>query len=388
VIALVLFIAGSLAVFYILLGYPLLLALLRAKERPAVRKDLNFQPTVSIVLAVYNGEKFIAAKLASLRRLDYPPALVDIVVVSDGSTDRTDAIVTQLADPRVTLIRAPHRGKAEALNEAFRVAAGEILFFTDVRQPIDPQALRHLVANFVDPTVGAVTGELRLFRPSAGEQADMDLYWRYEVWARSRQSRIDSIFTATGCIYAMRRSLVEPLPPDTLTDDAVLPLRAFFHGYRVIFDPEAVAFDYPALPGTEFRRRVRTMAGLWQIARWMPQVFTRANRMRFHFLSHKYTRLVLPWAMLLAYASTLALPSSGFRDFLLADEAALFVLAAIDPLVPKGLFVKRVTSPARTFVIMNAAAVASFSILFVPASRFWRPTQVRLKDTLGKDVPV
>jgi len=388
VIALALFIAGSLVVVYILAGYPLLLALLRPKERPPVRKDVGCQTTVSIIVAVYNGEKFIAAKLASLLALDYPPELFDVVVVSDGSTDRTDAIVTGLSVARVTLIRVPHRGKAAALNEAFRVAKGEILFFTDVRQPLDPQALRHLVANFADPTVGAATGELRYFRPGTGEQADMDLYWRYEVWARRRQSRIDSIFTATGCLYAMRRSLVEPIPPDTLTDDAVLPLRAFFRGYRVVFDPEAVAFDYPAVTGTEFRRRVRTLAGLWQIARWMPEVFTRANRMRFHFLSHKYARLALPWAMLLVYASTVALPASGFRDFLLIDEVALFVLAAIDPLVPGSFFVKRISSPARTFLTMNAAAIASLSVFFVPASRFWRPTRVRLKDTLGKDVPV
>jgi cellulose synthase/poly-beta-1,6-N-acetylglucosamine synthase-like glycosyltransferase len=388
VIAVALFIAGSFAVVYILLGYPLLLALLRPRERPPVRKDPGFRTTVSIVVAVYNGEKFIAAKLASLLALDYPPELIDIIVVSDGSTDRTDAIVTQVSDARVSLIRVPHQGKAAALNEALRVATGEILFLTDVRQPIDRQALGHLVANFADPTVGAVTGELHLFRPGAGEQADMDLYWRYEVWARGRQSRIDSIFTATGCIYAMRRSLLEPIPLETLTDDAVLPLRAFFRGYRVVFDPDAIAFDYPAVPGTEFRRRVRTLAGLWQIARWMPEMFTRANRMRFHFLSHKYARLVLPWAMLLVYASTLALPASRFRDFLLIDEAALLVLAAIDPLIPAGLFIKRISSPARTFLIMNAAAIASLSIFFVPASRFWRPTVVRVKDTLGKDATV
>ncbi len=387
-IALALFIAGSLAVVYILLGYPLLLALLRPKERPPVRKDLGFRTTVTAVRAVYNGEKFIRSKLDSLLALDYPPELLNIVVVSDGSTDRTDAIVNQMADPRVTLIRVPHAGKAAALNAAFRVATGEILFFTDVRQPLDPAALRHLVANFADPTVGAVTGEMRLFRPGAGEQADMDLYWRYEVWARSRQSRIDSIFTATGCVYAMRRSLVEPIPADTLTDDAVLPLRAFFRGYRVVFDPEAVVFDYPAVSGTEFRRRVRTLAGLWQIARRMPQMFSGANRMRFHFLSHKYARLALPWAVLLVYASTLALPASAFRNFLLIDEIALLVLAAVDAIVPSGFVLKRISSPARTFIVMNAAALASLSIFFMPASRFWRPTEVRLKDTLGKDVPV
>ncbi len=377
-IALGLLAAGTAVVFYILVGYPLLLALHRRPEAPPVRKDTQFQTTVTVVLAVYNGEKFIRAKLGCLLALKYPPDLVDVLVVSDGSIDRTDSIVEEYRDRRVRLIRVPHAGKAAALNEAFRAATGEILFFTDVRQPLDPLALRHLVANFADPTVGAVTGEMRLYRPDSGEQADMDLYWRYEVWARSRQSRIYSLLNTTGCIYALRRSLAGPIPPDTLTDDAILPLRGFFHGYRIVFDPEAIAFDYPAVPGTEFRRRVRTLAGLWQTCSRMPQVFTRANPMRYHFLSHKFSRLLLPWAILLVFASTVALPASGFRDFLLADEAALLLLALADRLVPAGFILKRLTSPAKTFVLMNAAALASICIFFVPASRFWRTTRVNL----------
>ena len=122
----------------------------------------------------------------------------------------------------------PRGGKASALNAGLAQATGDILFFTDVRQALDPQALSHLAANFADPTVGAVTGELRLLNPSrAGEEADMELYWRFELWARSLHSRIDSIFSTTGCIYALRRQLAQPLPPDTIADDGTLSLRAF-----------------------------------------------------------------------------------------------------------------------------------------------------------------
>jgi cellulose synthase/poly-beta-1,6-N-acetylglucosamine synthase-like glycosyltransferase len=379
VIALGLLVAGSLVIFYILLGYPLLLAFVHPSGAPSVRKDLQFQATVTVIIAVYNGEKFIRAKLDSLLALSYPPELVDILVVSDGSTDRTDAIAGEFRERRVRLLRVPHAGKAAALNEAFRTATGEVLFFTDVRQPLDPLALQHLVANFADPSVGAVTGEMRLFRPDSGEQADMDLYWRYEVWARNRHSRIYSLSNTTGCIYALRRSLAEPIPADTLTDDAILPLRGLFRGFRIVFDPEAIAYDYPAVPGTEFRRRVRTLAGLWQTCFRMPQVFTRANRMRYHFLSHKFARLVLPWAILLVFASTIALPASGFRDFLLIDEAALLLLASADRIIPSGWILKRISSPAKTFVLMNAAALASICIFFVPASRFWTPTRVKVR---------
>ena len=207
----VILLAGVAIAFYVLFGYPLLLRMVPFKPGPAVRKDLSYSPTVTAIVAVYNGAAQIRAKLETLLGLDYPKERLKIIVVSDGSTDGTELIVEEYAARGVQLIRAPHCGKATALNLAFEKATGELLFFTDVRQPLDAMALRHLAANFADPTVGAVTGELRLLKGEAGEQADMDLYWRYEVWARQKQSRIDSIFTATGCIYAMRRALVKPL---------------------------------------------------------------------------------------------------------------------------------------------------------------------------------
>ena len=262
------------------------------------------------------------------------------------------------------------------MNHALAVASGEILFLTDVRQPLDPLALSHLAANFADPTVGAATGELKLLPGEDGEHKDMDLYWRYEVLARKRHSDIDSLFTTTGCIYAMRRSLAEPIPPDTLSDDATMALRAFFRGYRVIFDPAAIAYDYPAVAGTEFRRRFRTLAGLWQLHARMPQIFTRRNRMRFHFLSHKFSRLVLPWALLLFAGASIALPASRFRTLLLAAELAFVFIAVVNRFVPKGFPLKRISSPAQTFLIMNVAALAAVAVFFVPATRLWRPTRV------------
>jgi cellulose synthase/poly-beta-1,6-N-acetylglucosamine synthase-like glycosyltransferase len=376
-LAWILLAAGTAIVFYIIVGYPILLARFRWRAAPPVRKDMGFRSTVSVLLAVYNGEKFIRAKLESLLTQDYPRELVEIVVVSDGSTDGTEAIVESFAGRGVRLLRAPRGGKAAALNLALRSATGEILFFTDVRQVLRPDALSHLVANFADASVGAATGEVRIQDSGGmGEQADMEVYWRYEFWARRRHSQIDSVYTVTGCLYAARRSLVEPIWPDTLTDDAVIPLRTFFRGYRVIVDPEAIAFDYPVTSGGEFRRRLRTLAGLWQVHMRLPQFFTRANRMRFHFFSYKSSRLVLPWALLLVWAATLALPPSRFQRFLLADELVLVAVAAIDWLVPGKFFFKRVSSPARTFLAMNAAALLSVIVFIVPPGRLWRTTPV------------
>jgi cellulose synthase/poly-beta-1,6-N-acetylglucosamine synthase-like glycosyltransferase len=371
---------GTVVALYIMVGYPLVLALYPGRPAPEVVKDYSYRPTVSILLAVRNGAAFVRRKLECLLALEYPRELVQILVVSDGSTDGTDEIAESFADRGIRLLKAPRGGKAAALNLALEQATGEILFFTDVRQSLEPGSLAHLVANFADPSVGAATGELRILDPDrVGEQADMELYWRYELWARGRHSRIDSIFSVTGCIYALRRSLAKPLKPDTLTDDASFSLEAFFRGYRVVFDPQAVATDYPTAEGGEFRRKLRTLAGLWQLHLRQPRLFTSANRMRFHFLSYKFARLVLPWAVLLIWGATVALPESGFRTFLLVDELALAVLALVDGVLPKGFPLKRISSPARTFLTMNAAALLALVSLFAAPGTLWKPTQVRVR---------
>ncbi len=372
---------GTAVALYIMVGYPLALAFFTGRAAPEVAKDPNHRPTVSILLAVHNGAAFVERKLECLLTLEYPRELVQILVVSDGSTDGTDGIVEGFADRGVRLVRAPRGGKAAALNLGLELATGEILFFTDVRQPLEAGALAHLAANFADPSVGAATGELRILDPDReGEQADMELYWRYELWARRRHSRIDSIFSVTGCIYALRRSLAGPLRPDTLTDDASFSLQAFFRGYRVVFDSEAVATDYPTAEGGEFRRKLRTLAGLWQLHLRNPKLFTAANRMRFHFLSYKFGRLVLPWAVLLIWGATLGLPKSGFRSFLVVDEIVLAGLALLDYVVPKGFLLKRISSPARTFLTMNAAALLALFFLMVAPGTVWSPTEVRIRE--------
>ena len=363
-------------VVYILILYPLLLAFHKGPKCPPVRKDLAFQTTVTVVMAVFNGAKFIRQKLDSILELDYPRELIQILIVSDGSTDQTEAIVKEYTSRGVGLIVRPHAGKSACLNAAFEKATGEIVFFTDVRQALEREALSHLIANFADPTVGAVTGEMQLPASDLGEQKDMGLYWRYELWARKKQSEIDSLFNTTGCVYALRRRFAQPLNPDTLSDDAVLPLRAFFAGQRVIFDPNAIAFDFPALPGTEFRRRWRNLAGLWQVHVRTPRLFTSANRMRIHFLPHKFGRLVLPWAMLAIIVCTAALPWASTRNFLFWDEAALLLLALIDGLLPRWFPLKKFSSPARTFLVMNAASLAATVVFFVPAQKLWKPTRV------------
>jgi cellulose synthase/poly-beta-1,6-N-acetylglucosamine synthase-like glycosyltransferase len=365
-------------ILYVLIGYPILLAIAPSRT-PAPAKNPRHVEKVTLILAVHNGAAHMRAKIESILALDYPKEMLESIIVSDGSWDETESIVREYADRGIQLVVAARGGKSPALNLAMERARGDILFFTDVRQPLDRASLRHLVANFADPTVGVVTGDVRLVQGDGGEQADLNLYWRYELWARTRHSSIDSMFNTAGCFYAMRRNLAGSLPSDTISDDAILPLRAFFRGYRVVLDLDAFVTDYPAIPGTESRRRFRNLAGLCQVFVRVPELFTSRNRMRFHFLSHKFLRLVLPWAILAGVGAVIALPSSLFRSAMIGGGAALALLALVDRLIPDGFFLKRLSSPARTFLAMNAASLAAPVVFVIPPHRIWVLTRVKTK---------
>ena len=360
---------------YFVLVYPLLLAVVPWRRRAPVHKDPSYKPSVSVLLPVFNGQTFLRQKLGSILALDYPRELVEILVISDGSTDDTDAIANEFSSSGVRLLRVPRGGKAAALNAALGQAKGEILFFTDVRQQLAAESLRHLVACLADPTVGSVTGELHIVAGERQEEADMGLYWRYEVWARKQMTQIDSIFGATGCIYAMRRELADPIPPDTLGDDAAFPLNAFFRGYRMVLDSEAKAYDLASPLSSEFQRRMRTLAGLWQTLVRRPELLGPRDRMWLHFVSHKVGRLALPWLALVALGSAFWLPFP-WREATLAAVAALMALAVLDSLLPQRWHLKRITSPARTITVMLAASLCSVMVFVVPPQRLWKRTRV------------
>ncbi|MDE3164834.1 MAG: glycosyltransferase family 2 protein [Acidobacteriota bacterium] len=360
---------------YTLAGYPLLLALAaRFRGREVHRAPLS--PAVSVILPVYNGERWIAAKLESILRLDYPAVLVEILVVSDGSTDATEQMVRRFAGrARLRWIPLPRGGKAAALNAGIGSATGEVLFFTDVRQDLAPDSLARLVECLADPSVGVVSGELVIREGEGTEEANVGLYWKYEKWIRKAQSKIDSVAGATGCIYAMRRELATPLPAGTLNDDMYLPLAAFFRGYRVILEERARAYDFPTQLASEFRRKVRTLAGVYQIVGQYPALLGPRNRMWVHFFSHKLARLLMPWAMLIALAASFGLPAP-WRGWTLAAQAAGYGLAAVDLFLPEGTALKRLSSPARTFLTLMAASLCAVSYFFVPAATLWGETRV------------
>jgi biofilm PGA synthesis N-glycosyltransferase PgaC len=365
-----------LAILYILVGYPLLLTWIAGRREQSIHKDSELR-SVSFVIAVRNGEKFLAAKLRSIFELNYPRELMQITVVSDGSTDKTDEIAQSFAGDGVSFFRIEPSGKPSAINLGVTYATGEILILTDVRQTLHPDSVRNVIACFGDPSVGAVSGELAIREGLSREEADTGLYWKYEVFIRKQMSRIDSTFGTNGPFYAMRRSLAVHIPPDTLIDDVYLPLAAFFRGYRLVLEDSAKAFDYPTNLTSEFKRKVRTQAGLYQILQQYPQLLTSANRMRVHFLSGKFGRLLIPFFLISIALATFGLPEL-LRQIVLAGQIVFYLLALADRWVPQSFMLKRVTSPIRTFVVLMAAALLGVQVFFVPPRKLWKETKVRV----------
>jgi cellulose synthase/poly-beta-1,6-N-acetylglucosamine synthase-like glycosyltransferase len=358
---------------YTVAGYPLILGWLARRFAKPVTK--RFEPrTVSFVIAVHNGENFLADKLRSILDLHYPRELMEIVVVSDASTDSTDEIARAFGREGVKLIRVPRGGKPAALNACVPQTSGEILILTDVRQTLEPDSVARLIACFADPAVGVVSGDLVIRRGNV-EETNVGLYWRYERWIRKQLGRVDSMMGATGPFYAIRRDLFRPMPADLLLDDMYVPLGAFFQGFRLIVEEEARAFDYPTGVETEFRRKIRTLAGNYQLLRYFPQLLTPRNRMLFHYLSYKMARLLLPWAVIALFFVSFGLPYPG-REIAIALQLLFYALAVTDLLVGPEAAWKRLSSPARTVVSMLAATACAVAIFFVPAQKLWKPTQL------------
>ncbi len=365
-------ITACLLMAYVLAGYPLLLRwMAQHRARPVQRRSM--EPAVSLIIVVYNGERFLEAKLQSVLALEYPADKLDIIVASDGSTDRTDEIAERFAAQRVSLLRVPRGGKPAALNAAIAQARGEILVLTDVRQPLEPLSVARLLENFADPRVGVVSGELVIRAGASQEEADIGLYWRFETWMRESLSSIDSMFGATGPFYAIRRALAVPIPADALLDDMHLPLAAYFQGYRLVMDSRARAYDLPTSLETEFRRKIRTLAGNYQILRAYPALLGPGNRMWLHFMSYKFGRLLLPWLLLILAAASCGLPAP-WRAILLTGQAAFYGLALADAWISNPRLLKRLSSSAHTFVMMMIATLGGLSVFFIPPRRLWKVT--------------
>lgn len=316
---------------YVFIGYPIL-ARIRATLRPVTHHRAPIEPVVTVVVAAHNEAGRIERRVRNLLSLDYPADRLEILIGSDGSTDDTVARARRIGAANVRVRGfSERRGKPALLNDLIAEASGEIIVFADARQRFDTAALRALVANFADPSVGAVSGELVM---TAGQEADSSsegeaVYWQYEKLIRSTESRGGSTVGATGAIYAIRRALFEPVPADTILDDVLIPIRIARRGYKVVFEPAAKAFDVaPATAHAELVRKIRTIGGTFQLfarERWL--LNPRVNPLWFETVSHKALRLAIPVLLATMLLTNLALLEWWPYRAMLAGQVAFYAAA-------------------------------------------------------------
>jgi cellulose synthase/poly-beta-1,6-N-acetylglucosamine synthase-like glycosyltransferase len=335
---------------YTYLGYPVVIAALALLKPMKVSRDPDFRPTVSVLIPVFNAKSYVGPKIDSLLALDYPEDRLEIILSSDASDDGSDDVIRDYAarHPNIRYLRAEHRsGKPAGINRMLEEATGEVLLMTDIRQPLDPAALRALVAPLSDPAVGAVSGNLVLVGDSGA-----GAYWHYEKWLRSSESRFRSVVGVSGSIYVLRRSDMEPLAHDLILDDLWVPMRLRLQRRKILFEESAMAFDEAFEDQREFGRKVRTLAGNYQLFARLPETLVPfRNPSFFEVMSHKVLRLICPWALLLLAIVSLLGIQQPLLTLLALGQAAFYAAALA------GNRMGRAGSLARTFVVLNVAAV-------------------------------
>ena len=351
---------------YTYLGYPALLTLLARLRgaRPEAAGDPAPWPTVSVILSAYNEETVIGRRIVNLLEVEYPPERLSIVVGSDGSSDRTCAIVRRFRTPRIRLYEfTGRRGKAMVLNDLVSRADGEIAVFTDANTFFHPSAVKELVRGLHrDPTVCAVVGRLEL-RKAAGTVNPDRVYWRYESRLKELESRFGTLLGANGPIYAIRRARYRPLPPGTIVDDFLTPMLMRLHGGgAVVFRPSAQAWELvPETVRDEFRRRVRIGAGdLLAVRHTWRLLLPRHGMLAVSYWSHKVLRWMGPGLLAAAAASNLFLLDRPWGRGLFAAQLTGYGLAALAPRLRRVPGIGRLAAAARYFVVLNAALAWGF----------------------------
>lgn len=321
---------AALAVIYAYFGYPALLVLAgKLAARPVRLGDESFLPALTVLVPAYNEAGVIGSKLDNLLGLDYPRDRLQFVVVSDGSTDGTNALLEAAAarDGRLmAVLLDERRGKANALNQGLARATGEIVVFSDSSILLDKGALRAIVRPFADPEVGCVSGEDHI--PEGGGEG---LYGRYELFLRNRESAVGSIVGASGSFYAERRELCKPFV-DGLAPDFLSVLNTVEQGCRALTEPAAFGFMAAVKsPGDEFRRKVRTllrgMTTLW-VKRGLLNPL-RYGRFAWVLFSHKVMRWLVPLFMLVALLANLALVGQPVYAVLFVTQVAFYGFALL-----------------------------------------------------------
>jgi cellulose synthase/poly-beta-1,6-N-acetylglucosamine synthase-like glycosyltransferase len=366
------------ALVYTYAGYPLLLALVSALRPRKVRRG-EFEPTVSIIITAYNEERDLAAKLENTLALDYPRELLEIIVASDCSTDRTDQIAGGFADRGVQLHRQPERlGKTAAQNAAVEKARGEIILFSDATSLYEPNGVRAMMPSFADPSVGCVAGRLEYVDGSdsrVGRGARS--YWGYETFLKRHESRVGSLIGASGCLYAVRASAYVPLYHEACSD-FIIATKMVQQGLRAVYEPNAVCTEQTNRQSDkELKMRVRiiaqTFTDLWRHRSLLNPV--RGGFYGIQLLSHKVMRYLVPFFLMgLFVASAVLAPGSWFYRVMLLGQIGCYACPALAWLLDRVGIRSRLLALPQYFMLANLASLIG-CYKFLRGQRYasWEP---------------
>ena len=316
---------------YAYAGYPILLLLMSLVRSRPIRKGSG-EPTFSIIIPAHNEAQILPRKLESILNQDYPPASIEVLVASDGSTDESAAIVAGFGEAAIRFLDYSRAGKAASINRAVREARNDILIFTDANAILAPGTLRAIAANFADPSVGGVSANERRDPDTTASPAGLGerLYWEYDKWVKQAESRIGSIVSASGSLYAIRRGLFQPITDPSATDDFAISTQVIGAGYRLVFEPQAITWEPPvAKDEIEFNRKVRIVTrglrGVWGIRELL--LPWRGGFYSVQLWSHKIIRRLVGIFAIGIFVSNLLLARKPFWLLVLGLQIALYSLA-------------------------------------------------------------
>ena len=356
-------------IIYCYFGYPLLIYIFASLFTNRIDKS-PIEPTISIIIAAYNEEDCIEEKILNLFSVDYPASNIEIIIGSDGSTDSTNEILRSIASPIFSFYEySERRGKMATVNDLVAQAKNEILIFTDARQSFNPDTIRELVANFHDPTIGCVSGELYFkVLTDGGTAKGINMYWNYEKFLRRCESQFHSMLGATGAIYGIRRELFTPIPAEVVLDDMFVPLKITEKGFRTVFDAKANVYDIVSdNPNEEYRRKVRTLYGNYQIFNLFSGLFNPfTSPIAIQFFSHKLLRVVLPFFLISLFGINILLfDTSAIYQIFMVAQIAFYLLAGLGMLTKnsqQGILkiVSKISYIPYVFCLLNFSALAGF----------------------------
>ena len=370
-------------ILYVYFGYPLIIIIVAALNRKTVQKDDNYEPAVSLIISAYNEEGVIQEKLKNCLSLEYPKEKLEIIVFSDASTDRTDAIVKQFESEDIILIQLPERkGKTAGQNLAVTYAKNEIIIFSDANALYREDAIRKIVRNFHDPSVGCVCGELVYYSEDKSLIGDAEnVYWDYEKFIKKQEDKAASILGANGSIYAVRKSLFVPLTEDIISD-FIEPFKIIEQGYRVVYEPEACSFEQSTTNFIEEyyrKKRIinRSFYSLLYFKSFLNPV--KYPLLSFQLLSHKILRWLIPFYLPVIFIVNLFLLDSLFFQITLGLQVLFYGTAWLGYVLEKNHWHNILFYTPFYYCLVNIASLEAIISFFIKKKKVvtWNPIRIK-----------